>query len=69
MQVGDLIKDAGYWEFPPVYKKKSQLGLVLEANISPMGRNALEKRAKILWDNGCVSTVPAWTVEVISEGR
>jgi len=67
MQVGDLIKEVGNLEMLSIYKKKSQLGLVLEADI--IGSPHWEKRAKILWDDGRVSSIAEWTVEVISEGR
>ena len=60
MKAGDLIK----WEGP----ENANVGLVLEANISPVGLAALEKRAKILWDDGSISSVAMWTVEVISSG-
>jgi len=73
MQAGDLIKEVGNWEMLSAYKNKSQLGLVLEADIPNVGKEAItcswEKRAKILWDDGRVSSVAEWTVEVISEGR
>ena len=73
MQAGDLIKEVGNWEMLSAYKNKSQLGLVLEAGISNVGEEAItcswEKRAKILWDDGRISSVAEWTVEVISEGR
>ena len=72
MQAGDLIKEVGNWEMLSAYKKKSQLGIVLEAGIPNVGAEAItcswEKRAKILWDDGRISSVAEWTVEVISEG-
>ena len=68
MKAGDLIKDVSHWDRRRSGWKKFQLGLVLEANISPVGRVDKEKRAKILWDDGHVSSVAMWTVEVISSG-
>ena len=68
MKAGDLIKDVSHCDRRRSGWKKFQLGLVLEANISPVGRAAMEKRAKILWDDAHVSSVAMWTVEVISNG-
>ncbi len=70
MKAGDLIK----WE-----GVTTQVGLVLEADIATYeidtyhlkGQDRIpdsEKRAKILWDDGSISSVAMWTIEVISSG-